>query len=125
MGKNSKSASNSNKNPGSRKKSKKSQKKSKQNSIEPEPLNLEVIPELSEEERAAQLEKEQRLSRISEDLKRAKKEAGETFTLKLQLDQQLTELEAEREKIVGNSFLTVWQFIYNHPSSNYSSLSYL
>ena len=116
--------SNSEKNSGSGKKSKKSHKKSKQNSIEPEPLNLEVIPELSEEERAAQLEKEQRLERISEDLKQAKKEAGEAFALKLKLDKQLTELEAEREKIFGNSILTVWQFIYNQHSSNYSSLSY-
>ena len=117
MGKNSKSASNPDKNSGSRKKSKKSHKKSKQNSIEP--LNLEVIPELSEEERAAQLEKEQRLERISEDLARAKKEAGEAFALKLKLDKQLTELETEREKIFGNSLLTVRQFIYNRPSSNY------
>ena len=68
----------------------------------PEPLNLEELiipePELSEEEKAAQYEKEQRAARISEDLKRVKKEAGIAFGLKCDLETQFREAEREIER---------------------------
>ena len=61
------------------------------------PKSMEVV---SKNGKVAQHEKEKRLTRISEDLERVKKEARVTFGLKCELERQLRESE---EKVKDGS----------------------